>query len=161
MRNRLVIAIAALLAIGSLLASTVPASASADRGRSNITAGVVRLDGEQEPLGGDADGRGTFGFLAFDSKLCYFLTARRIATPTAAHIHVGPPGVNGPIVVGLITPTQGFSADCITAQPDTTPNTAMVLVQSELDQIIANPAGFYANVHNAEFPVGAIRGQLR
>jgi len=37
----------------------------------------------------------------------------------------------------------------------------MVLTQEELDAIIANEAGFYANVHTAPFPAGAIRGQLR
>lgn len=26
--------------------------------------------------------------------------------------------------------------------------------------ILANPAGFYVNVHNAEFPNGTVRGQL-
>jgi hypothetical protein len=29
-----------------------------------------------------------------------------------------------------------------------------------LAAILANPNGFYVNVHNAEFPDGAIRGQL-
>src|SRR5713226_1723245 len=29
-----------------------------------------------------------------------------------------------------------------------------------MSEIIANPAGFYANIHNADFPGGAIRGQL-
>ena len=31
-----------------------------------------------------------------------------------------------------------------------------MLLQSELDAIIANPAGFYANVHNTPFPAGAL-----
>ena len=44
---------------------------------------------------------------------------------------------------------------------NTTPDGPTVLLQSELDAIIDNPAGFYANVHNAEFPAGAVRGQLR
>ena len=29
-----------------------------------------------------------------------------------------------------------------------------------LEQIAANPAGYYVNLHNARFPAGAIRGQL-
>jgi CHRD domain len=166
MRHRLVMAGASLVMVGALVGSSVPVSAGGtDRGP--VGFGVVRLDGQQEvgPTGepgvGDPDGRGTFGYVAFDSQLCYLLTAQRVATPTAAHIHAGARGTNGGIVVFLDTPAQGFSANCITAQPDTTPDTPMILVQSELDDIIANPAGFYANVHNADFPAGAIRGQLR
>ena len=26
--------------------------------------------------------------------------------------------------------------------------------------ILANPAGYYVNIHNADFPDGAVRGQL-
>ena len=166
MRHRLVMAAASLVVVGTLIGSSAPVSAD-DTARRPIGFGVVRLDGQQEisptgqPGAGDPDGRGTFGYIAFDSTLCYVLTAQRVATPSAAHIHAGARGANGGIVVFLDTPAQGFSANCITAQPDTTPNTTMVLVQSELDAIIANPAGFYANVHNADFPAGAIRGQLR
>jgi len=169
MRNRLAVVLASLFAVGALMAISSPASADATHPtHGNITFGVVRLDGQQEistvtgqPGAGDQDGRGTFAFLAFDSRLCYVLTARRIATPIAAHIHAGARGTNGGIAVFLDTPTQGFSANCITAEPDTTPNTPMILVQSELDALIANPAGFYANVHTGDFPNGAIRGQLR
>lgn len=168
MRNRLVIFVAGMLAAFGLVAATTTASASSqDQTTGNVAFGVVRLNGAQEigPNGevgvGDPDGRGKFAFVAFDSKLCYVLTARKIDPAAAAHIHAGAKGVNGGIVVGLTAPTEGFSFDCIDAVPDTTENTPEVLTQSELDTIIADPAGFYANVHNATFPAGAIRGQLR
>jgi hypothetical protein len=165
MRNRLALAVASLVVAGTLVASSSPVSAHTSH--RNIGFGIVRLDGQQEigptgePGAGDLDGRGKFAYLAFDSKLCYVLTARKIAPAAAAHIHGAPRGVNGDIVIGLTAPTEGFSVDCITAQPDTTPNGPDVLTQSELDAIIASPADFYANVHNADFPAGAIRGQLR
>ena len=163
MRTRLIAALVSslVLAGGVVGLGGSPVDAQARHGTPGFAAGVVRLDGGQEVPAADPDGRGTFAFLAAHDRFCYVLTARRIAPAAAAHIHAAPRGVNGGIVVGLTPPTNGFSADCIAAQPDTTPNTADVLIQSELNAIIADPAQFYANVHNAEFPNGAIRGQLR
>jgi hypothetical protein len=159
MRTRLVIAAASVVAALGIASSPASASPESDR---PFAAGIVRMDGAQEAPGpGDTDGRGTFAFLATGNKLCYVITARRIEPATAAHIHQAPRGVPGPILIGLETPTDGLSFDCITAVSNDTPNSQMVLLQSELDAIIANPAGHYANVHNAPFPAGAIRGQLR
>jgi hypothetical protein len=31
---------------------------------------------------------------------------------------------------------------------------------ADLDAILADPAGFYVNIHTDDFPAGAIRGQL-
>jgi hypothetical protein len=169
MRNRLVIALAGVI-VGGLIASLAPVGASANHPPDrNLAFGVVRLTGAQEigPNGevgvGDADGRGQFAFVAFDSTFCYAMTVRKIDAPVAAHIHAAPRGVNGGIAFFLDTPSSGdggTSANCVMAEPDTTPNTPMVLVQSELDALIADQSQFYANVHTGTFPAGAIRGQL-
>jgi hypothetical protein len=163
MRKRLVtmVSLLALVALAALTVATSPASAAAGAGSDDFAAGIVRLDGGQEVPAADPDGRGTFAYIAFGDDLCYFLSARRIEPAAAAHIHAGARGVNGGIVVGLKTPTQRGVFDCIQAVDNTTPDGPTVLLQSELDAIIDNPAGFYANVHNAEFPAGAVRGQLR
>jgi hypothetical protein len=161
MRKRLTIAVASLvLGITALGAVTSPAGAG-DATHANIAFGVVRMDGAQENPAADPDGFGTFAFLGVRDTFCYLITAHQIEAPTMAHVHSGARGVNGGIVVALQVPTDGRAFDCITAVPNDTPNTIMVLTQAELDAIIANPAGFYANVHNAPFPAGAIRGQLR
>ncbi len=36
-----------------------------------------------------------------------------------------------------------------------------IVTQAEIDAILANPSGFYINVHTTDFPGGAIRGQLQ
>jgi hypothetical protein len=159
MRTRLVIAAATIVA--ALGISSGPASATPESDKP-FAAGVVRMTGAAEAPGpGDADGRGIFGYVAAGNKLCYILTAQRIEPAVVAHIHVAPPGAPGPILIGLEAPTDGLSFDCITTVPNDTPNSNAVLLQSELDAIIANPAGHYVNVHNAPFPAGAIRAQLR
>jgi CHRD domain len=165
MRRRLIATlVASLLLTGGVLGGTaVPAGSQATSSGGSFGAGVVRLSGAQEVPPADPDGRGVFAYIAFGKHLCYALTAQRIEPATMAHIHVGVRGVNGPIAIGLIPPTRGFSADCITTQADATPppGDPNKLTPAELAAIIANPAGFYANVHNGPFPGGAIRGQLR
>jgi hypothetical protein len=57
--------------------------------------------------------------------------------------------VAGPPVVTLEPLTaEGQSKGCVSAEADV------------IKEIRQNPAGFYVNVHNAEFPDGAVRGQL-
>lgn len=65
----------------------------------------------------------------------------------AGHIHQGPEGVNGPVVVNLGVNNPNFS-NCVT-------------VDAELiKDIRQNPSAFYVNVHSTAFPGGEIRGQL-
>jgi hypothetical protein len=165
MRKRLTLAVASLaLAAAAIGATSLPAGAHSTAvrdGHRHFVVGVVHLTGAQEVPPADPDGFGTFAFIGFKSTLCYVLTAHNIEPATMAHIHPGARGVNGPIVIALMPPTDGVSFDCIQAVSNDTPNTPAVLLQSELDAIIANPAAFYSNVHNAPFPAGAIRGQLR
>ncbi|MBW8754457.1 MAG: CHRD domain-containing protein [Sphingomonadales bacterium] len=107
------------------------------------------LTGANEPAGGDADGTGAFAVEidADSGDFCYTLTAAKTAKPTMAHVHTGAVGVNGPPVV-TIDVTGPTGDECVAVEPDV------------LKAIIANPAGYYVNVHTADFPAGAIRGQL-
>ena len=84
----------------------------------------------------------------FRAKVCYTLTAKRIAPATAAHIHKGPPGVAGPIVVPLKPPTDGSSSGC------------KKISRSLAKNLKEHPGRYYVNVHNRPYPEGAIRGQL-
>jgi hypothetical protein len=106
--------------------------------------------GEEVPGPGDPDGSGE-AFITLNhgsGEVCFQLTVSDIAPATAAHIHEAPAGVAGPIVVGLTPPTGGSSSGCVSADRDL------------IKDIIQNPAEYYVNVHNADFPAGAVRGQL-
>ncbi|QPP07901.1 CHRD domain-containing protein [Streptomyces bathyalis] len=159
-------ATAAALGAAALLASTAgtaTATPQADPAGGHGRPHVVNLDGAQEvPDPGDPDGTGRFVYRISHGKLCYRLSVQDIATPTAAHIHIGQRGEAGPVIVTLNTPpVDGSSQGCIRAQRTQTPaNQATVLTYWELEGIKRNPFFFYTNVHNAEFPAGAIRGQL-
>jgi len=105
---------------------------------------------EEVPGPGDPDGSGE-AFITLNhgrGEVCFQLTVSDIAPAAAAHIHEGPAGVAGPVVVGLTPPTGGSSSGCVSADRDL------------IKDIIQNPVEYYVNVHNADFPAGAVRGQL-
>jgi hypothetical protein len=83
------------------------------------------------------------------STVCYDLTVTLDPPATQAHIHRGEAGTNGPIVVPFESPASGSSSGCVEG-----------VDAALISDIMANPAGFYVNVHNSAFPGGAIRGQL-
>lgn len=116
-------------------------------------AGPVKLNavlsGANETGGGDADGTGHFTAEAdADSgDFCYTLAADKIAAPTAAHVHSGAAGQDGAPVVTL--EVTGHDDEFCLAVPLET-----------LKAIAAKPDDYYVNVHTADFPKGAVRGQL-
>jgi hypothetical protein len=129
----------------ALLLLAVPAGAA---GRTLTTT----LSGAEEVPGpGDPDGTG-FASLALNTgaaEICFELTVSNISPATASHIHIGRAGQAGPVVVTLSPPpTDGDSSGCVSTDRD--------LIKAIKQQ----PSLFYVNVHNADFPNGAVRGQL-
>lgn len=114
---------------------------------------AVLLGSNEAPGPGDEDGTGT-AVVTIDSEamtVSYAITVQNIATPTAAHIHEGAAGVPGDIVVDLM---PSFSNGVATG-------TVTGVDAGLIAEILADPSDFYVNVHNADFPSGAVRGQLR
>jgi CHRD domain len=112
---------------------------------------AVALTGDVENPAGDpvATGTAAFHLRAGQGQVCYQIAAKNLPAAVAAHIHRGAAGVAGPVVIPLTTPNAaGNSRGCAAV--------ARTLVRA----IIAAPASYYVNVHTAEFPAGAIRGQL-
>ncbi len=139
----------ALSCVGSaaLIAGAAIAEPVADGGRKFTTT----LTGAAEVPGpGDPDGSGTAQVTVNpgQSRVCYELEVTGIAPATLAHIHIGSSTQAGPISVTLEAPTDGDSSGCVT------------ITRSLADAIRKAPQAYYVNVHNADFPAGAIRGQL-
>jgi hypothetical protein len=146
-----------LAGAGAFAAVAIPALVSAAPGdKVELTA---KLDGKQEVPGpGDEDGKGSaqLKLNANKGKICFEITFSNIGDPTQAHIHKAPKGDDGPIKVTLV----GGSAQ----SSGTTGSPIEDCVESEekvINRITDNPERFYVNVHNDEFPDGAIRGQLK
>lgn len=111
----------------------------------------ARLTGGTEVPGpGDSDGSGMAEITLVDAtdQICFELNTRNIGVPTAAHIHRGGPGVAGPPIVTLQVSADGSSEGCVASD------------EATMNAIAAQPSNHYVNVHTAEFPNGAVRGQL-
>lgn len=127
------------------------APALAEHVRQGGTILTANLTGAAERPGpGDPDGSGMIEITVNpgQKRICYELTVADIMTPTAAHIHIAPPTAAGPVAIGFPAPPLGQSSGCVD------------VTSKQAAQLIAKPGDYYFNVHNAEFPPGAIRGQL-
>lgn len=125
----------------------------------------VPSDAGNNAMVGDPNGMGSayvFGVDGDPTTLCYVLEVSElqlvpVGDGMAAHIHEGAAGENGPVVVNLAGPEDGNAGDCLTeGEEGKFPTGEEGIVQ----RILTNPEDFYINVHNPEFPDGAIRGQL-
>ena len=108
---------------------------------------------EEVPGPGVKDGVGTAQVDITGSKVCSDLKATMGEKPTKAHIHQGTKGQSGSVVVDLMPAfNAGEAAFTSKTCVDTTPDIA--------SQLIADPAGYYVNIHSEGHPDGAMRGQL-
>ncbi len=137
----------ALLVVGVLFA-LVPAAAAAPPSHAGRPLTASLTGGAEVPGPGDPDGSGTakLWLNQGQGRICFSLAWTGIATPTAAHIHRGTSAVSGPVAVGLAV---GSQPSCVTG-----------IDKALIKDIRQNPHNYYVNVHNADFPLGAIRGQL-
>lgn len=129
----------------TVVASLVVSNVAADGSRAGAPR-VTTLSGAESVGGADSDGSG-FASVWLNvgrGRVCWAISFEKIAAPFAAHIHAAPAGVNG----GVVVPFSPIAGGCTESDPE--------LIQA----IIDFPDRYYVNVHNADFPGGAIRGQL-
>ncbi len=142
MRIRMLVTLIMVLA----LVHVVPVVAGQAMGHAKAT-----LTGDAEVPGpGDPNGSGTVQVTLNPDKgeVCYELSVVNLQEATAAHIHKGEKGVEGPVAVPLDAPKTGAAKGCTKAD--------VVVIEA----IIQDPTDYYVNVHTAAFPKGAVRGQL-
>ena len=141
-----VLILACMAMIGGTLAYTASATVPTTRS-------FAMLNGAQEAPGpGDANAKGA-GLVTVrpsTNEVCISIRFNRIdGAVNAMHIHDGPAGVPGPIVVDLTSALSNGGVGCGTATP------------AIIQRLRQNPRQFYCNVHSQPaFPNGAIRGQL-
>ena len=102
---------------------------------------------------GDPDGA-AHGTLSIDSetgRVIWGFYYSGIGAPTAMHIHRGAVGESGGVILPLNVESklgEGALTGRVIAEPEI------------VREILANPAGFFVNIHNGDFRRGALRAQL-
>ena len=105
--------------------------------------GSQRLNRKQSPCT-TPEGTATLMIDNITNSISWEITVANILLPPiGAPIHQQVAGMNGGDVVNFSGQLSGANL----ADPD-------------LANLLANPTGFYVNIHNEAFPSGAIRGQL-
>jgi hypothetical protein len=132
-------------------ANETPPITNADanaRGTATITFNVSR-----DPATGGVNGGGTVNFSAQVSNFPG-------GTPiNLAHIHEAAAGIAGPVLIN--TNLSAGSPLLLDGSGNGTLTVNNIgISQGDATKIVANPAGFYFNMHSGINPGGAVRGQL-
>ena len=111
--------------------------------------------------------RGSVALLVSDNAIEYRLNVAPlpVSTVTAAHIHVGAAGSNGPIIFSLYfsgfgVPFTGVLSGALTAfNLQAQPANGISSFSDAINAILSGQA--YVNLHTTFFPAGEIRGQIQ
>jgi hypothetical protein len=149
--RRLTTPLAVTLLAGGTALGTVAVASSAAANPGGVPA--IPLNTEQETTGSNTGASGFFSYTVEGAMLCYTLSVRDLSVPaTAAHIHLGPRHVAGPIEIHLMVGSGTTFAISRCTTPDD---------PADLAGLLANPRSYYVNVHTPTFPGGEVRGQLK
>jgi hypothetical protein len=138
----------------------------------------VNLNGDTEvpANASQAVGQAIFHLSRDGTSLDYKLIVANLDNPVAAHIHLGPPGVNGPVVAFLFGPAApgGGTANGVIAEGTiTAANLVGPLAGQPFSALVdaLNSENAYVNVHTndgvppagtgpGDLPAGEIRGNF-
>jgi hypothetical protein len=150
---------ACALVVGALVATSGAAFAQ------SVTLTATLTAGEETPIilsGGVGTAEVTVDPVA--RELTVALRVFNLATGSAAgHIHIGPKGIAGPVVINFPIPTGQvgdlnlrfrLGQTAFVARPEIGINSLDDAIQS----IVGGNS--YVNIHTAQYPAGEIRGQL-
>ncbi|MFG1706878.1 CHRD domain-containing protein [Nonomuraea sp. M3C6] len=137
------------LVAGALL---IPVHANASTSGDDVYLAAGLRGANEVGVEGDVDGRSTVVLRISGNEVTFAARWNEIGSPVAGHVHLGAKGTNGDVKLEFFTKPLPTSVLGVTGTVKADPE----LVKSLLD----NPGGFYANLHDAAHPKGAVRGQF-
>jgi hypothetical protein len=138
----------------SLPAASVIYNINAD-GAKEVTSGGIPNQGDPDGtsigtlLLDNGTGLGTTGFATFNLTMFNI----DLTTLSGHHVHQGAATTTGSIVLNFGDPDNIRSGSVLSG-------TITGLSAATITEIFANPTNFYYNLHNGDFPAGAVRDQL-
>ena len=163
-----------MIAMGVLLTAVAACSDDDDGGTGTDTEFEATLSGSNEEPAVTTLATGNATISIQESQIVYSVDVQNLTNVVVSHIHIGPPGVNGPVRLNLC----GVPAD----SPDCSTETTGVLVAGSngvtqggitFDSLVSaiRAGNAYVNVHTSDGdeatngapgdnPGGEIRGQL-
>jgi hypothetical protein len=145
----------AVLATGvAVVVLALAGMAAADDSGRPLSTTLTGAEEAPNPGDPDATGQAVLKLNQGQNQICFDISWANVDGEVfASHIHVGPAGSAGPIVVTLFTGSfagTGSRSGCVEN------------VDAELIKAIRHdPSAYYVNVHSRpNFPGGAVRGQL-
>jgi hypothetical protein len=131
--------------------------------------GGKSFSADMEGIGGSAaSGKATFDVNKDGTAIRYKVTASKIENAMMSHIHLGPPGMEGPVIVWLYPPgpppktIDGVFEGTLAEGTIKAENLQGELKGKKLGALIEKmEAGeTYANIHTKAKPGGEVRGQI-
>jgi hypothetical protein len=138
----------AVFTVNMLASNEVPPTTGAEadaRGTATITFNLTR----------DGSGNVTAANATFDVTMSGFPSTSVI---NIAHIHPGAAGATGGVLVSTTLAPGQVTLNSNGSAQFTKTNISVPVTDAQA--IMANPSGYYFNVHTTANPTGAIRGQL-
>jgi CHRD domain len=125
---------------------------------------IASGENEVPPTESQSTGLAEFNIIGTDS-IEYNLNASNIENVTAAHIHGGPEGVNGPILVTLFdhqTPMDQVSENGTITEHNPAFQSGTVTSEQQLHDFMRamRNGQIYVNIHTEQHPDGEIHGQI-
>jgi hypothetical protein len=142
------------IAFAAAAVAAMAQPAVADAGTDEAAYFTASLSGANEvSQAGDKDGQALVFLSVQGNKVSFAARFRGIRTPTTGGIHQGAKGTSGDVKIPLFTKRLHGGRTSATG-------TVLVEDQQVLDGLRTNPANFYIDLGNREFPAGAVRGQV-
>ncbi|NRQ30527.1 CHRD domain-containing protein [Nonomuraea sp. NN258] len=142
----------AALAGALVCAAVVPGQAVAADASDEVYLAAGLRGANEVGTRGDQDGRATVVLRISDGEVTFAARWNKIGTPAGGHVHAGAKGVNGDVALEFFTRPLPRSVLGVTGTIKADP----ALVKALTD----DPGAFYANLHDAAHPKGAVRGQF-